>query len=98
MQYHEKFPYPKQIDFKNSYAKYNIKMGSLIKHNHIKKKHLISRGDLIIAMYKVGSIQAQRNAKALQSGYLGDWIIIEINKEKKRAKIISDNKVEIKWN
>jgi flagella basal body P-ring formation protein FlgA len=77
------------------YAKQFIKKYSYINISNIKKNPLIKRNTTISLVYNIGAIKATRSVIALKDGYLGDFININLNGKRTKAKIVGVNKVEI---
>ena len=91
--------YHQPIDDKDFYryvAKQRIKAGTILTRDKLKRGSDISRNDTVTAIIRDGGVALTFEARALQSGNVGD--IIKIRKDYKRqfkARIISNTRVEV---
>ncbi len=77
-------------------AKQNIKADTILSLNRLKKRMDIARNDSVRAIIRDGSLSLSFEARALQSGNVGD--IIKIRKSYKKffkARILSNTEVEV---
>ena len=77
------------------YARHKIHKGALLYQRYLKKKPLVKKNDVLIVVFRSDFVRANRSAIALSDGYKNDIISIKIDDKKRKAKVISKNKVEI---
>ena len=82
---------------KNHYeAKHRLKKGLILTQRDIRRLYLVKRGDNVIVTLHNNDLEIVFNAKALQSGRLGETIsVLHKNNKKVRVRVIGKNRAEV---
>ncbi len=82
---------------KNHYeAKHRLKTGHIVTQRDLRRLYLVKRGATVVVTLHNNDLEITFNAKALQSGRLGETIsVLHENNKKIRVRVIGKNRAEV---